>query len=139
MPEVSAEQVLVVPTQLLHTLGYFQGFLPGVAGYLERLLSPQHTSYRSRADMEADPQIQTAHPLRDLLPHRRGRRRAGLPVHPRHGARGTTAASQAERGDRRAHLVGRRGRQSSRMPKACGGNWTKKSRSTRATPIAAWA
>ena len=55
MPDVSAEQVLVVPTALLHSLGYFQGFLPGVAGYLDRLLSPQHTSYRSRAAMEADP------------------------------------------------------------------------------------
>jgi predicted NUDIX family phosphoesterase len=57
MSEVPVEQVLVVPTQLLHTLGYFQGFLPGVAGYLDRLLSPQYTSYRSRADMEADPQF----------------------------------------------------------------------------------
>ncbi len=74
MPDVSAEQVLVVPTQLLHTLGYFQGFLPGVAGYLDRLLSPQHTSYRPRAAMEADPQLQTTHPVRDFLPHRRGRR-----------------------------------------------------------------
>jgi predicted NUDIX family phosphoesterase len=55
MPDVSAEQILVVPTQLLHTLGYFQGFLPGVAGYLDQLLSEQHTSYRSRAAMEADP------------------------------------------------------------------------------------
>ncbi len=55
MPEVSAERVLVVPTQLLHDLGYFQGFQPGVDGYLERLLSPEHTSYRPRSAMEADP------------------------------------------------------------------------------------
>jgi predicted NUDIX family phosphoesterase len=55
MPDVSSEQVLVVPTRLLHDLGYFQGFLPGVAGYLDTLLSPQHTSYRPRAEMEVNP------------------------------------------------------------------------------------
>ncbi|MHB0958966.1 MAG: phosphoesterase [Pirellulaceae bacterium] len=55
MADVSVEQVLVVPTELLRSLGYFQGFLPGVGGYLDRLLAPQHTSYRSRAAMEADP------------------------------------------------------------------------------------
>lgn len=55
MPDVSSEQVLVVPTQLLHDLGYFQGFLPGVTGYLDTLLSPQHTSYRPRAEMEINP------------------------------------------------------------------------------------
>ncbi|NLX57188.1 MAG: phosphoesterase [Planctomycetaceae bacterium] len=57
MPDVSSEQVLVVPTQLLHELGYFQGFLPGAAPYLESLLSPQHTSYRPRAEMERDPRF----------------------------------------------------------------------------------
>jgi predicted NUDIX family phosphoesterase len=55
MSENSAERVLVVPTQLLHTLGYFQGFQPGVDGYLERLLAPEHMSYRPRSAMEADP------------------------------------------------------------------------------------
>lgn len=55
MPDVSTEQVLVVPTELLHRLGYFQGFLHGVTGYLEELFSPEHTSYRPRAEMEADP------------------------------------------------------------------------------------
>ena len=29
--------------------------MPGVAGYLEQLLAPEHTSYRPRAAMEADP------------------------------------------------------------------------------------
>ena len=55
MSDVSAEQVLVVPTQLLHQLGYFQGFMPGVALYLDSLLSPEHTSYRPRSAMEGDP------------------------------------------------------------------------------------
>ena len=55
MSEVPTEQVLVVPTELLHQLGYFQGFLPGAEGYLDTLLSPQHTSYRPRSEMEADP------------------------------------------------------------------------------------
>jgi predicted NUDIX family phosphoesterase len=55
MSDVSSEQVLVVPTQLLHQLGYFQGFMPGVAPYLDSLLSPAHTSYRPRSEMERDP------------------------------------------------------------------------------------
>jgi predicted NUDIX family phosphoesterase len=55
MSDVSSEHVLVVPTALLHQLGYFQGFLPGVARYLETLLSVEHASYRRRAEMERDP------------------------------------------------------------------------------------
>ena len=55
MASAATERVLVVPTNLLHQLGYFQGFMPGVAGYLDTLLSRQHTSYRPRGEMEADP------------------------------------------------------------------------------------
>ncbi len=55
MSDVPTEQVLVVPTELLQQLGYFQGFMPGADGYLETLLSPRHTSYRPRSEMEADP------------------------------------------------------------------------------------
>lgn len=55
MPSVSTERVLVVPTPLLHRLGYFQGFMHGVAGYRETLFAPEHTSYRARSEMEADP------------------------------------------------------------------------------------
>ncbi len=55
MTGVPAERVLVVPTKLLHELGYFQGFLHGVEGYLDTLLSQQHTSYRPRGEMEIDP------------------------------------------------------------------------------------
>jgi len=55
MSDVLTEQILVVPTQLLHRLGYFQGFLHGTTGYLDALLSHEHTSYRPRAEMERDP------------------------------------------------------------------------------------
>ena len=55
MTLVPTEQILVVPTELLHRLGYFQGFTADVERYLEELLSPQHTSYRPRPDMEHDP------------------------------------------------------------------------------------
>ncbi len=55
MSGIPIEQVLVVPTQLLHELGYFQGFTPGVEGYLDTLLNPQNTSYRPRDKMEQDP------------------------------------------------------------------------------------
>jgi predicted NUDIX family phosphoesterase len=55
MSLVQTEQVLVVPTDLFHRLGYFQGFTRNVARYLEELLSPEHTSYRPRSEMEEDP------------------------------------------------------------------------------------
>jgi predicted NUDIX family phosphoesterase len=53
--QVAIEQILVVPTQLFHELGYFQGFSPEVDRYKHRLLDEQHTSYRPRPDMEQDP------------------------------------------------------------------------------------
>ncbi|HJS08455.1 MAG TPA: phosphoesterase [Pirellulales bacterium] len=53
--EVLTEQVLVVPTELFHELGHFQGFSADVDRYLEELLSPRNTSYRPRNEMEADP------------------------------------------------------------------------------------
>jgi predicted NUDIX family phosphoesterase len=49
------ERVLVVPTELLHRLGYFQGFTTAVDRYLGELLNPQNTAYRPRSEMEADP------------------------------------------------------------------------------------
>jgi predicted NUDIX family phosphoesterase len=55
MPDVHAERVLVVPTELLHRLGYFQGFTREVDRYLAELLSPRHASYRPRREVEEDP------------------------------------------------------------------------------------
>lgn len=49
------EQVLVIPTRLLHDLGYFQGFCPEVQRYFEPLLHSPELSYRSRQAMEKDP------------------------------------------------------------------------------------
>lgn len=55
MSGIPNERVLVVPTQLLHQLGYFQGFSAGAEGYLATLLDPDNTSYRPRDLMESDP------------------------------------------------------------------------------------
>ena len=55
MSLVPIERVLVVPTELFHRLGYFQGFSTEVDRYLAGLLSPAHTSYRPRGEMERDP------------------------------------------------------------------------------------
>jgi predicted NUDIX family phosphoesterase len=49
------EQVLVIPTELFHRLGYFQGFTREVDRYLNEVLSPKHTSYRRRGEVEVDP------------------------------------------------------------------------------------
>lgn len=55
MSLVETEHVLVVPTSLFHRLGYFQGFSREATRYLDELLSPRHTSYRPRGEMEQDP------------------------------------------------------------------------------------
>ena len=55
MSTVATEQVLVIPTELFHRLGHFQGFCAEVERYLEELLSPEHASYMPRALAEDDP------------------------------------------------------------------------------------
>lgn len=49
------EQVLVIPTEIFHQVGYFQGFCDHVEKYLEVILDPIHASYRPRPEMEEDP------------------------------------------------------------------------------------
>ncbi len=51
----SMEHVLVVSTDLFRRLGYFQGFTSEVSRYLPELLSPRHTTYRPRGEVEIDP------------------------------------------------------------------------------------
>jgi predicted NUDIX family phosphoesterase len=55
MAQVQTECVLVVPTELFHRLGHFQGFSTDVERYLGQLFEPQHTSYRPRHEVEEDP------------------------------------------------------------------------------------
>ena len=55
MTEPNNEQVLVIPAQLLHQLGYFQGFTTDVGRYLEQLQDPANASYRPRHAMEQNP------------------------------------------------------------------------------------
>jgi predicted NUDIX family phosphoesterase len=52
---VNTERVLVVPTELFHRLGHFQGFCGDVDRYLGELLRPANTSYRPRHEVEQDP------------------------------------------------------------------------------------
>jgi len=56
MSGIPQEHVMVVPASLLHELGYFQGFMAGVDGYLDQLLSAEHTNYLPRSAMEMDPE-----------------------------------------------------------------------------------
>ncbi len=55
MSDVSTERVLVVPTELFHSIGHFQGFCADADRYLPELLSPKNTSYRPRDQVETDP------------------------------------------------------------------------------------
>lgn len=77
MLEVQTEHVLVVPTELFHRLGHFQGFSPDVDRYLAELLSPEHTSYRPRPDVEQDPSFKQLIPY-VIFRHRDREGRASL-------------------------------------------------------------
>ncbi len=55
MAAVETEHVLVVPTEVFHGIGHFQGLTTEVSKYLDELLSPEHVSYRARSEMEEDP------------------------------------------------------------------------------------
>lgn len=55
MSLVQTEKVLVVPTEVLHRIGYFQGLTRDVDRYLDQLLCPRQMSYRARGEMEQDP------------------------------------------------------------------------------------
>lgn len=54
---LQTEHVLVVPTELFRELGYFQGFSADVDRYRPSLLNPALTSYRSRDEMEQNPEF----------------------------------------------------------------------------------
>lgn len=55
MPDKDAEQVLVIPTQVLVDAGLFQGFSPRTEHYLPRLLDSKHLCYLRRDRAEDDP------------------------------------------------------------------------------------
>lgn len=55
MLNVATEHVLVVPTQVFHDIGYFQGFSPATDAYLDILLRPENVTFRPRGEMEEDP------------------------------------------------------------------------------------
>lgn len=55
MTATEVEHVLVVPAELFHSLGYFQGFSSDVEKYISTLFAPDNISYRPRPEMEEDP------------------------------------------------------------------------------------
>jgi predicted NUDIX family phosphoesterase len=54
MSTVAEEKILVVPTAVFHSLGYFQGFTADVSRYLPQLLEGRNMDYRPRGQMEED-------------------------------------------------------------------------------------
>ena len=49
------EHVLVVPTPIFHSLGYFQGFCTEVDRYRDVLLDANNVQFRPRSQVETDP------------------------------------------------------------------------------------
>ena len=77
MLEVQTERVLVVPTELFHSLGYFQGFSTDVERYVGRLFDAANTSYRPRGEVEHDPSFKQLIPY-VIFRHRDADGRASL-------------------------------------------------------------
>ena len=55
MSVVETEKVLVVPTELFHSIGHFQGLNTDTERYFNELLDPRVTAFRPRGEMEEDP------------------------------------------------------------------------------------
>ena len=49
------EHVLVVPTPIFHSLGYFQGFCTGIDRYRDVLLDAKNVQFRPRGEVETNP------------------------------------------------------------------------------------
>jgi predicted NUDIX family phosphoesterase len=90
MSTSAIEQVLVVPTGLLHRLGLFQGFTPQVEHYLPYLLDPTHWQFLERPQAENDPSF------KQLIPYVVLRWRDQV-FHYRRGLAGTEARLRALR------------------------------------------
>ena len=109
MSIVQTERVLVVPTELFHCVGYFQGFNDDVERYVRELLRPDRTAYRLRGEMEEDPAFQTVDSVRHFSPYGQGRDGSRVSIHSRQRARRTTVAPEDEYRHRRSYFVrGRR-------------------------------
>ena len=105
MTQVQTERVLVVPAELFHRLGYFQGFSSQVDRFLPELFSTEHTSFRPRHSVEEDPRF------KQLIPYVifRHRDTAGG-VHVFRYTRGKGQGGGGGRGARRSAPAGRLGR-----------------------------
>jgi predicted NUDIX family phosphoesterase len=55
MNAVATEQVLVIPTHVFHSMGYFQGFAADRLPRWEELISGPDATYQPRGRMEVDP------------------------------------------------------------------------------------
>jgi len=84
------EQVLVIPTERFRAAGYFHGLRPASAEYRAALLDPAHFSFRTRYEVETDPNFKQLIPYVVL-------RCGELLFHYRRGASGTEARLRALR------------------------------------------
>ncbi len=136
MSDAFAERVLVVPTELFHRLGHFQGFCDCVDRYLAELFSPEHISYRPRDEVEEDPSFKQLIPY-VIFRHEDDTGRLSVFQY-------TRGTGQGEGRLHRKRSVGIGGhistvdcdarRQRRSVPRtACAANWRRKSASTRPT------
>jgi len=101
--------VLCVPTSLLHTLGYFQGFAADTGHYLPALLDPANTSYQPRSQVETDPSFKQLIPYcifrhaGQVFYYRRGKKGGEGRLHSLRsvGIGGHISAEDQKHGDRR--------------------------------------
>jgi predicted NUDIX family phosphoesterase len=73
------EHVLVIPTKLFKSVGYFQGLSFDVEKYLPVLLNPENHIYKQRKQVETDPDFKQLIPYvifhsgREVFTYRRGK------------------------------------------------------------------
>jgi predicted NUDIX family phosphoesterase len=73
------EYVLVVPTKLLRSIGYFQGLSMDIERYLPVLFNPDNYLYKQRKQIETDPSYKQLIPYvvihcgQDVFTYRRGK------------------------------------------------------------------
>ena len=139
MSDVQTERVLVVPTELFHRLGYFQGFARDVDRYLGELFDPRHISYRPRSEVEEDPSFKQLIPY-VIFRHRDAQGRQTVFQYTRGTGQGEGRLHSKRSVGIGGHISADRRWPTAAailMKKACAANWTKKSPSTRPTPPAA--
>ena len=66
MTDADVEHVLVVPTELFHSIGHFQGFCGDVDRYLDTLFAPSNITLSLKTSHGGGSKLQAVDPICDF-------------------------------------------------------------------------